>query len=318
MGADSKIEWTHHTFNPWWGCARVSPGCEHCYAEAFAKRVGRAKWGVNEDRVVTSDKNWREPLKWNAAAEKAGERHRVFCASMADVFESKSELAHWREALWDLIEKTPRLDWLLLTKRPENVASLAPWGLNWPRNVWLGTTVEDQKRAEERIPILLRIPAAVRFLSCEPLLGPLTLRDYMLPKSAGIGCWHGGHLHPWEPGERCPPSLDGQPGRIDWVIVGGESGPGSRPMHPDWARSLRDQCASAGVAFHFKQWGQWSEIDYNRESPPGDRQGERYLNLAGGHGFQGKQVVRIRTGHKKENGRLLDGRTWDEFPEVRS
>src|SRR5690348_736847 len=192
MGEGTKIQWTDHSFNPWWGCTRVSPGCEHCYAEAFAKRTGLG-WGVAAERRFFGDKHWNEPRRWNAAAEKEGRRHRVFCASMADVFEDRPELAPWRERLWDLIDETPWLDWQLLTKRPENVNRLVTpaWHTGaWPENVWLGTTVEDQRRAEERIPELLNCAAKVRFLSCEPLLGPVDL------------------------------DLDG----IQWVIVGGESG----------------------------------------------------------------------------------------------
>lgn len=281
MGADSKIEWTHHTFNPWWGCTRVSPGCEHCYAETFAKRVG-VKWGVQADRRFFGEKHWREPLKWNKSAGERGVRERVFCASMADVFEDRPELDEERLRLWCLIEATPHLDWLLLTKRPENMERLEPesWNKGWPANAWAGCTVEDRKR-KERIDHLRKVPAGVRFLSVEPQLEDLGTVD-----------------------------LTG----IHWVICGGESGHGARPMHPDWARSLRDQCLAAGVAFHFKQWGEWAEIPYDHESPPGDRPRERYLNLAGGHGFHGEQVVRIRTAHKKVNGRLLDGRTWDEYP----
>lgn len=226
MGVDSKIEWTHHTFNPWWGCARVSPGCENCYAETFAKRTGKAKWGVNEERRLFGDKHWKEPLKWNAAAEKAGERHRVFCASMADVFEDRRDLDEQRQRLWNLIDDTPHLDWLLLTKRPENIARLYPptWTekrLPPIRNIWLGCTAEDQKRADERVPRLVEVRAAVRFLSCEPLLGPVEL------------------------------ALNG----IDWVIVGGESGHGARPFNLAWARSVVTQCRKANVAIHVKQLG---------------------------------------------------------------
>lgn len=274
---DSKIEWTHHTFNPWWGCQRVSPGCEHCYAEALAKRTGRVKWGPGQARVGASEKMWREPLKWGAAAQAAGERCRVFCASMADVFEDLPELVPLRARLFALVRETPALDWLLLTKRPENAHRL--WnqaqydsfngadslGQTWSPNVWLGTTVEDQRRAEERIPHLLDVPARVRFLSCEPLLGPIDLDKVVLN----------------EP----------RVGRVDWVICGGESGPGARPMHPDWARSLRDQCASAGVPFFFKQWGEWAPaIDAPFE---------------------------LQRWGKRAAGRLLDGQAHDALPEVR-
>lgn len=317
---DSKIEWTHHTFNPWWGCQRVSPGCEHCYAEALAKRTGRVKWGPGQARVAASEKMWREPLKWNAAAEAVGERHRVFCASMADVFEDLPELVPLRARLFALVRETPALDWLLLTKRPENADRL--WnqaqydafslGPTWAPNVWLGTTVEDQRRAEERIPQLLAVPAAVRFLSCEPLLGPLDLRQIRCDTTAidGESATHLNALHGatyWYDGEH---SANANP--IDWVICGGESGPGARPMHPEWARSLRDQCASAGVPFFFKQWGEFKTIYENTNVALG--KSDRWLNLAGGHGFHGERVVAARRVGKKAAGRLLDGRAHDAFP----
>lgn len=230
MGQNSKIEWTTHTFNPWWGCTKVSEACKHCYAEAWAKRVGQPVWGPLSDRRTFGDDHWREPLKWNRAALGAGQRPRVFCASMADVFEDRPELSPWRAKLWGLIEATPALDWLLLTKRPENVPRLAGWSAAWPANVWLGTTVELQKRADELLPHLARVPAAVRFLSCEPLLGPLDLR-----------AWLGS--------------------AVNWVITGGESGPHARAPSPAWFRSLHAQCMEAGVPFHFKQWGDWAPGD---------------------------------------------------------
>src|SRR5271166_5607806 len=150
MGKNSKIEWTDHTFNPWWGCTKVSEACKNCYAEAWSKRVGQKVWGPTANRRFFGEKHWLEPVKWNADTQ-AGRRRRVFCASMADVFEDRRELDPWRQKLWDLIEVTPRLDWLLLTKRPELVATLARWGDDWPPNVWLGTTVEDQESADFRL-----------------------------------------------------------------------------------------------------------------------------------------------------------------------
>jgi protein gp37 len=226
MGAVTEIAWTDATFNPWWGCQRVSPGCQFCYAETFAKRTGNDVWGKESPRRFFGDKHWNEPLRWDRRAAEDGVRRRVFCASMADVFEDRRDLDPPRERLWDLIESTPNLDWQLLTKRPQNVVRLARWGTReWPANVWLGTTVEDQQRAEERIPHLKRIPARVRFLSCEPLLGPVYIR-------------------PWLP-----------LGGIHWVIVGGESGPKHRPMNLDYARALREQCAFGHVPFFFKQVG---------------------------------------------------------------
>lgn len=235
MGKDSRIEWTHHTFNPWWGCVKVSEACKHCYAETWAKRVGQKVWGPKADRRFFSEKHWAEPLRWDGQAASEGERHRVFCASMGDVFEDRLDLVDERKRLWPLIEATPNLDWLLLTKRPENVKKLVSWSKKWPENVWLGSTVENQETAETRIPALLAIPAAVRFLSCEPLIGPLSIRKW-LPK-------------------------------IHWVIAGGESGPHARPSDPIWFRGLRDQCVAAGTAFHFKQWGNWAPAHAERNQP---------------------------------------------------
>src|SRR6266571_1406899 len=167
MGKDSSIEWTHHTFNPWWGCTKVSHACKFCYAEVWAKRTGADLWGPKAARRFFGPHHWKQPLLWDEEAKKTGTRRRVFCASMADVFEYRAELHTWRERLWDLIEQTPNLDWLLLTKRPQRIALHNRWGV-WPKNVWLGTTVENQKTAAERIPHLLSNNPGVRFLSCEP------------------------------------------------------------------------------------------------------------------------------------------------------
>ena len=161
MGENSKIEWTNSTFNPWWGCVKITEGCTNCYANAFDKRVGGSHWGANAERRFFSDAHWAKPLAWNRKAEKAGERHRVFCASMADVFEDRRDLDAPRARLWELIRATPHLDWLLLTKRPENLDQLVPG--DWittnrpgpPPNIWLGVTTENQHRADERIPTLL-------------------------------------------------------------------------------------------------------------------------------------------------------------------
>lgn len=230
MAKDTKISWTHHTFNPWWGCAKVSPACQNCYAEAWAKRVGSSVWGKDAPRRFFGNAHWNEPLRWNREAELDGGRRRVFCASMADVFERRMELHERRARLWNLIEQTPFLDWLLLTKRPHNIRSMVPWVEQWPENVWLGCSAENQNWADKRIPILQQIPAKVRFLSCEPLLGELDLRRYL---------------------SRDPTQS------IHWVIAGGESGAHSRPMNPEWVRALRNQCLGVGTAFHFKQWGHW-------------------------------------------------------------
>lgn len=177
MGVETKIQWTDHTFNAWWGCTKVSAGCDHCYAEAFDHRLGGAHWGAGAARKVFKDKHWSEPRRWNEAARKAGKRARVFCSSMADVFDSEAPEGELTK-LWELIRETPWLDWQLLTKRPHRIAQSLPadWGDGWP-NVWLGTTVENQEQAELRIPRLLAVAARVRFLSCEPLLGQVDLRS---------------------------------------------------------------------------------------------------------------------------------------------
>ena len=170
MGADSKIAWTHSTFNPWVGCSNVGPGCDHCYAEAMNKRWGNDNWGHDIPRRRTNVKYWAQPIRWNIAAQKSGERRRVFCASMADVFDNEVPL-EWRVDLFDLIRATPYLDWLLLTKRIGNVSKMLPpdWGYGWP-NVWLGITVVNQEEVDRDIPKLAAIPAWIKWLSMEPLL----------------------------------------------------------------------------------------------------------------------------------------------------
>ncbi len=232
MAENSGIEWTHHTFNPWIGCTKVSPACDFCYAEEWDKRYNKGEhWGPKAPRRRT--KTWGNPVKWNKQAEAAGIRYRVFCASLADVFDNKVP-TEWRDDLWALIKATPHLDWLLLTKRPQNILKMLPeyWGEKGWDNVWLGCTVENQEAADRRIPHLIQVPAAVRFLSCEPLLGPVDLSH--------------GMRREYQPGQFVS--------FINWVITGGESGPNFRHADPDWFRSLRDQCAVADVPFLFKQW----------------------------------------------------------------
>jgi protein gp37 len=213
--------------------------------------VGLKIWGGDTtERRLFGDKHWAEPVKWNRAAEKAGERKRVFCASMADVGEDRRDLDASRERLMALIEATPALDWLLLTKRPESMQRLFPW-LQWPANVWLGTTAEDQEQAEKRIPHLLSVPAAVRFLSVEPMLGAIDLSD-LVRTMPGAGEHHYSALE-------CDvdPEDDEWNGRtVDWVIVGGESGPRACPFDLDAARRIVADCKSAGVAVFVKQLGE--------------------------------------------------------------
>jgi protein gp37 len=238
MAENSKIEWTDHTFNPWVGCTKISPGCDHCYAEGWAKRSGQVQWG-NHPRKRTSEAYWRRPLKWAKAARdafrawenepfslhrEAPQRPRVFCASLADVFDNQVP-KRWCLDLFDLIEQTPELDWLLLTKRPENIGESLSWfSTRTPPNLWLGITAEDQKRFDHRWPILCEMRTSrpiVRFVSYEPAIGPLSLA-----------------------GHNCTP---------DWLICGGESGHGARQMDLAWARAIRDECAERGADFFFKQ-----------------------------------------------------------------
>ncbi len=334
--AETKIEWADYTFNPWRGCQKVSPGCEHCYADTMSKRnpATLGVWGPMGTRVVAAESYWKLPERWNRAAAtgtchvclglgmakqkrcpacnctgKRGDgtpyRARVFCASLADVFENWTgammgtngrqlwyaddgwtdepggrtlDMDHVRQRLFRLIDATPNLDWLILTKRPENIARMMgtffvpipkPCADHVERavatcsvcrrseppfyrpNVWLGTSVENQATADERIPHLLRVPAAVRFLSMEPLLGRVDLsRPVEVGRRRGL---EDAGLPPRLAAdvESTFATLDG----IDWTIAGGESGPNARPLHPDWVRSIRDQCQAAGVPLFVKQMG---------------------------------------------------------------
>lgn len=239
MAENSKIEWTDHTFNPWVGCTKVSPACDHCYAENWAKRTGQSHLWAGERRR-TSAANWRLPLKWQREAKSEGGRKRVFCASLADVFDNTVPDA-WRADLFGLIAETPDLDWLLLTKRIGNAADMIAratslHGWPWP-NVWLGATVVTQAEVDRDVPKLVNTPAAVRFLSCEPLLEEISFR---------WAVWH----HAYNANH-----LDGLR-MLDWIIVGGESGKGARPMAQQWAEQIREQCEEAGVAFFMKQGSQ--------------------------------------------------------------
>lgn len=229
---NSKIEWTDNTFNPWWGCVNISPACDHCYAETFAGRHTRTQsdlWGKDAERSISSDAYWDAPNSWNRRAERTGIPERVFCGSMCDVMERRADLNEHRQRLFKLVEETPHLIWMLLTKRPQEFRHFLPRTWIWePRpNVWLLTTVESQDfmwRCEE----IVKVPAVVHGLSMEPLLGPVTLPSEFLKL-----------------------------GSQAWVITGGESGRKPRASQPDWFRSLRDQSVAAGIPFHFKQWGEY-------------------------------------------------------------
>lgn len=321
MGENSKIEWTQHTFNPWVGCSKISPACDHCYAESWAKRAGSpALW--QGERRRTTPANWRQPLKWNREAQESGTRPRVFCASLADVFDNAVP-DEWRADLFRLIRQTPQLDWLLLTKRIGNAASMIERALidghlltsrlpywPWP-NVWIGATIANQEEADRDVPKLLATPARVRFLSCEPLLGPIDLR----------GIWTHCPTHDFA-GGFCVKDC-GNWRRVDWVIAGGESGGHARPAHPQWFRDLRDQCVAAHVPYLFKQWGEW-EIASTENGHHGSvmlATGERYTWIAkNGKTFNpsapnDQDCWAMAKVGKKKAGRLLDGRTWDQFPQ---
>lgn len=318
MAEKTAISWTDATFNPWWGCQKVSPACDHCYAERDAKRFapGKVLWGVGSERRTFPDKtdgkndHWDAPKKWaKSLPAKLGRRPRVFCASMADWLDLDAPLDEFVRLL-DTIRRTPELDWLLLSKRIGNFEKrmreardavdfdrqrdLWLWITEWyregnpPPHVWLGSTVVNQEEADRDIPKLLQVPARVRFLSIEPMLGAITLPP--------MGCDRGSLPGPGGVGGVTCPDCDGAGClRLHWVICGGESGPHARPMHPSWARSLRDQCAVAGVAFHLKQWGEWGPYDRGRDGGPAiDEPLQRF----------GKQLA----------GRLLDGQEHNGFP----
>lgn len=351
MSETTKIEWCDSTFNPVIGCTKVSPGCTNCYADAqdrFRKWTPEG-WGPGRPRKLTSAANWRQPIKWNAEHESFFAAHgrcrRVFSASLSDWLDHEWSI-QWRADFLALVAATPNLDWLLLTKRPEqwhqslfdvgetadarNNRQLFEFVTDWlsgkaPRNVWLGVTAENQMMAYQRIPLLLSIPAAVRFVSVEPLLGPIEFeQEWIEPEIQAYGAGVT-TLFP----------------RLAWVIVGGESGHNARPMHPDWARDLRDQCKAANVPFLFKQWGNHgasgvnmttlnpefrmfeSKTQWANKAGTWMLQGDVCIDFAGkicGHGadFETAKypVAIMRPMPKKKAGRLLDGVEHNEFPRL--
>ena len=246
MGQVTGIEWCDHTYNPWIGCTKVSPACDHCYAEAQEDaRYGRVSWGGPRRR--TSDATRRAPYRWDRQAAAAGERRRVFCMSLGDFWDNQVP-DEWRTEALNTIRQCRNLDWLILTKRPQNIVKMLPldWGTHgWP-HVWLGATVENMAEARRRIPILVRVPARVHWLSVAPLLEPLDLR-------------------PWLGSD------------IDWIVVGGETGAkDARYMEPDWARDLRDQCRDTGATFFLKQM-------WKRQPIPADLIVREYPIWSAGH-----------------------------------
>lgn len=278
MGEKTGIEWTDHTFNPWIGCTRVSDARDNCYAATMSHRRKWARFEPRAPRRRTTADYWRQPHKWNRRAAESGSREKVFGPSLADPFDAEVSEA-WRDDYVRVIEETPSLDYILLTKRPQ-VARKYFDRRAVPDNLWLGITAENQKMLALRGPAILSIPARIHVLSAEPLLGPIDISqaDNMRAKAAA-------------PGRR----------GFAWVIAGGESGPRARPSHADWFRSLRDQCIASDVPFHFKQWGEWRGHSLDEDTPKG---GRHIWN--DGH-------VSIRIG-KKAAGANLDGRAWRQFP----
>lgn len=375
MAQNSKIEWTDHTFNPWMGCTKVSPGCQHCYAERdMDKHWKKVKWGPQGMRVKTSPQYWKNPLKWNeelwreccvcgfrgkvgpdqpyylcrcGSRETKPTRQRVFCASLADVFEDNPQVANWRGELFKLIEQTPNLDWLILTKRPERIFSLGTDAVgeifdNWlmrQKNVWLGTSIENQKTARQRIPELQKICAHVHFLSIEPLLGYIDLSMAVEPSGDAwdeVNADRDDDDEPEEFIEECEAELDWinygndlvenpahreweynrraragfktlKHGAIDWVICGGESGPDARPMNPGWVQMLKDECDRAEIPFFFKQWGEWAPADVFQITEASTFK-HKPVSMEG--------IMMYRVG-KAMAGRLLHGKEWSQFPHVR-
>ncbi|MBE2178897.1 MAG: phage Gp37/Gp68 family protein [Chthoniobacterales bacterium] len=351
MAENTAIEWCDASLSPWWGCTKVSPACAHCYAEAIdARFAGGGHWGKGAPRLPKPNFE-RDAMRLDRKAAKLGRKLTVF-PSMCDPFDEEVSIEMFADFL-SVIHRTKNLVWLLLTKRPESwrarVCAAGDWMLThgkiaeysafinpWvhvvptpPANIWIGATVEDQQRAEERIPHLLSIPAKVRFLSCEPLLEAVDLLLYGEHSSwtcpdCGSKNVRADNHDPdegkWWQCHDCNASEYGEAewkSDIHWVICGGESGPNARPMHPDWARSLRDQCAAAGVPYFFKQWGEWMPLDQVIY-----RLGEEWSETGSAMIDRGIFVHdwpdNTKSGRfgKKIAGRLLDGREHNAFPEI--
>ncbi len=322
----TKIEWATHVWNPISGCTPVSEGCENCYARRMAYRL-RGRCGYPQDepfKVTLHEERILEPYYWHKP-------RRIFVCSMSDLFHPEIPDEFIYRVLLTM-QQNPRHTFFLLSKRPERILRWnnlqKPWNSEeWPQNIWVGVTAENQKRADERIPILLQIPAAVRFVSCEPLLGHINLSKWLGTCAAcGAPATQCGPVL-WQKGQKCCPECTHDGVHLDLVIVGGETGPGARPMCPDWVRDLRDQCISAEVPFFFKSWGDWAPW-YGDEDDgcPGDPECEEincsgcrkahFWRFTGGGpaGYEPRDVLySVRVG-KKAAGRILDGQEWNQLP----
>lgn len=325
MAETSKIEWTDATFNPWIGCTKCSPGCENCYAERDfgpKSRHPMGGWGADEPRHWTSEANWKKPLAWNRKCERENRRMTVFCGSICDIADPEVSQI-WFSDVIRLVLKTPNLNWLFLTKRPEELKrrldDFYKYSLEYRfviPNLWLGVTACNQEETK-KVWTLLKTPAAGRFVSIEPMLGPIDLNKFELLCKA------------WS---RRRPTLGTY---LDWVICGGETGPKARPLHPDNVASLRDQCQSTETPFFFKQWGEWSPWAPMKNgvydlcsgitlAPDGTIYRGGDLTYPGGP----RRGEAYRAGHDKANltsmyrigkaaaGCLLDGKEYKEFPEA--
>ena len=284
----TKIEWTNETWNPIVGCSKVSEGCRNCYAERMAKRLKAI--GKPQYQNVVDEKGWTGktvmPPSIKNPMHTMKKPRMIFVCSMSDLFHETVEES-WIDAVMMTIGIAKQHTYQILTKRPVRMFQYFS-SRTVPDNVWLGVTAENQAAADERIPHLLTIPAKVRFVSVEPMLGPVDVWQWLGGDRDIKGDHHYNH-------------------GLDWIIVGGESGPNARPMHPDWARGLRDQCQAAGVSYFFKQWGEWLPSRYPWYSDDG-------IDPKGGHTFDdGTQMVRVG---KKAAGHLLDGVEWRQMPEV--
>lgn len=306
MAKDTHISWADSTVNLWEGCTKVSPACDHCYAEARNQRfAGGANWGPRAPRRrVSAGWELARRLQRAAAANggvdpELGRRRRVFVNSLSDFFDNHESIV-WRDEAWQLIRECPDVIFMLLTKRPQNIGRMLPadWGAGWD-NVWIGTTVENQTEAAKRVLWLLDVPAVLHFVSAEPLLGPLDLTrvDYINPPGMAVF-------------NALMPVIEGQ--RIGWVIVGGESGGEARPMHPDWVRTLREQCAATGTPFHFKQWGQWKALVPTGGYWPTDTASFCRIDRLGNRADDGWPMQKLGV---HAAGRMLDHREHLDFPQ---